>query len=137
MYDRGVFRSREYARQLVVFDGLRYGNITPTDIDGVIEYRNVGYILFEVKHGASSLPEGQRIALERMCDDLGRQKLAFLVVASHTSHGDIRLMECTVERYRHKAGWHLDWQGCPVSMLIDFLMDVYLEPAFREKKFTK
>lgn len=40
------------AKQLIDFAGLSIdGYIYPTDIDGLIEYKDSEYILFEVKHG--------------------------------------------------------------------------------------
>jgi len=37
---RGKIEHRDRARQIRDFSNLRYGNITPTDIDGLIEYQN-------------------------------------------------------------------------------------------------
>lgn len=46
--------------------------ITPTDIDGAVE-RNGHFLLIETKRPGESIPVGQRIALERLCDTLGRR----------------------------------------------------------------
>ena len=55
-------------KQLIDFKGCAVdGGMYPTDIDGVIEYKDSKYIIFEVKYGDSEIPIGQRLALQRMC----------------------------------------------------------------------
>lgn len=74
------------AKQLIDFKGLEIdGYIYPTDIDGLIEYKDSEYILFEVKHGNAEVPFGQRLALQRMVDDftkIGKQAVVF--ICEHT-----------------------------------------------------
>lgn len=73
-------------RQLVDFKGLDVdGYIYPTDIDGLIEYKDSEYIIFEIKYGDAAVPLGQRLALQRMVDDftkVGKQAVVF--VCEHT-----------------------------------------------------
>ena len=72
-------------RQLIDFKGLELdGGIYPTDIDGLIEYRNSQYILIEAKHGKSRVPIGQRLAIQRMIDDFtAAGKLAMAIICEH------------------------------------------------------
>lgn len=76
------------AKQLIDFKGLKIdGYIYPTDIDGLIEYKDSEYILFEVKHGNAEVPFGQRLALQRMVDDFTKiGKQAVVLVCEHTVH---------------------------------------------------
>lgn len=73
-------------RQLVDFKGLNVdGYIYPTDIDGLIEYKDSEYIIFEIKYGTCEVPIGQRLALQRMVDDFttaGKRAVAF--ICEHT-----------------------------------------------------
>lgn len=73
-------------KQLIDFKGLEVdGYIYPTDIDGLIEYKDSEYILFEVKYGSAEVPLGQKLAIQRMIDDftkVGKQAVAF--VCEHT-----------------------------------------------------
>ena len=73
-------------KQLIDFAGLEVdGYIYPTDIDGLIEYKDSEYIIFEVKFGDSEVPVGQKLALQRMVDDftkVGKQAVAF--ICEHT-----------------------------------------------------
>ena len=101
----GVIRNREYATRVRDFSGLRFGTITPTDLDGLIEYKDRGYVLIEVKYGETRLPDGQRLALERLCDDLQKTKPALLVIGSHHSRGDIDVAQAVVTEYRYNTQW--------------------------------
>lgn len=68
MVERGVIRNREYAKQLKDFSGLRYGKITPTDIDGFLDFGDQLFVVVEGKHAGSAIQTGQRLALERLVD---------------------------------------------------------------------
>lgn len=73
-------------KQLIDFKGCDVGNgMYPTDIDGLIEYKDSEYILFEVKYKNAEVPTGQRLAIQRMVDDftkIGKQAVAF--ICEHT-----------------------------------------------------
>lgn len=58
-----LIRNRFRAKQLIDFGGLQYEQITPTDIDGLIEYRNIAYIIYEFKYADAEMPFGQRLAI--------------------------------------------------------------------------
>ena len=68
-------------KQVISFDGLQFGVISPTDIDGCIEYRDKALILLEYKLRGYKMPTGQRLCLERIADDVemsGRKATVFL-----------------------------------------------------------
>lgn len=82
--NRGSIQLRDRARQIIDFKGLRYGNITPTDIDGVIEYHDKSIMLIEMKYKDAKLPKGQKIALTRMVDNIEKaNKDACLFICYH------------------------------------------------------
>lgn len=107
MSERGEIDNRERAKQLRNFSGLRYGNITPTDIDGLIEYKNIAYVIIETKFGDAQLPLGQLIALERLCDDLQNYKHTILIISKHNHPvtEDIDLANSIVIKYRWMRKW--------------------------------
>jgi len=79
-----VIQHPERMRQLVDFGGLVYGKIMPTDIDGMIEYRNKAYVIIELKYGNTDTPDGQRMCLERMVEDTTfGGKRAVAIIAEH------------------------------------------------------
>lgn len=65
---RGEIYNRQRASQLIDFSGLRFGNITPTNIDGFIDFWNRAFVILEYKRGDNDMPYGQRLALQRMAD---------------------------------------------------------------------
>lgn len=72
-------------KQLIDFKGLELdGGIYPTDINGIIEYRDSEYIILEVKHNNAKVPWGQRLCLQRMVDDFTKSgKKAVAIVCEH------------------------------------------------------
>lgn len=65
---RGVYVWKDRGCQALRFDGMLYKNITPTDIDGLMELRNKAWIVFEAKHRDAKSKYGQKLALERFCE---------------------------------------------------------------------
>ena len=128
--ERGAIRNRKYGTQVRDYRGVRFGNITPTDIDGLIEYRNLGYVLIETKYQDADLPYGQRLALERLCDDLQVVKPTLLVIASHdNADGDIDVANAMVGAYRYKGEWkHIDkTAGQLIAAFIGYLDNLWKE----------
>lgn len=79
--NRGKIQNRERARQIVDFSGLRYGNITPTDIDGLIEYHDKAVLFMEFKYKDAQVPHGQLLAIARLvtnCHLAGKGAAAFI-----------------------------------------------------------
>ncbi len=108
MSDRGVIKNRDYKQKIADFSGLRYGKITPTDLDCFIDFGNKLFVFVEAKYGNSPLSYGQNLALERLCDACyqpanGRYSVAFVV--SHTSAQDIDMATTVVTKYRWEGKW--------------------------------
>lgn len=98
-------------KQLINFGGLELDNerMYPTDIDGLIEYRNSEYIILEVKHENARVPYGQRLALQRMVDDFTKAgKRAVAIVCEHQENDTNKAIDaaaCTV-REMYYGGEH-------------------------------
>lgn len=104
--ERGKIEHRSRKKQIVDFSGLKYGNITPTDIDGFIEYKNRAFIHIELKMKGVDLPHGQELALVRQCDALTKTAPTLLVVSEHEVYDpeqDIDAARTIVKKYR--SGW--------------------------------
>ena len=97
---RGVIQNEARKRQINDFRDLRFGNITPTDIDAVIEYHGKAYAYLEIKYGDAELPYGQRLYLERQVQDNARAgKQAIAAVVEHNIHNtevSVPVAECPV-----------------------------------------
>jgi hypothetical protein len=81
--DRGKIRNRECAGQLKDFSGLRFGRITPTDIDGFADFYDKGFIFLEIKYGNAPLSYGQKLAYERLADACEKGGKRTLVIVAH------------------------------------------------------
>lgn len=106
--DRGKIRNREQAQQLRDFSKLRFGKITPTDIDGFIEFQDKAFIFIEAKYGCSALPYGQRLALERLCDAISSTgRFCSVLVAHHSCSPteDIDFGLLKLSEYRINGKW--------------------------------
>ena len=82
--NRGKIQFRERSRQVIDFSGMRFKNITPTDIDGMIDYKGKGFVFYEYKLRDAVMSRGQRLALERVADSIQRKgKKACVLYCSH------------------------------------------------------
>lgn len=110
MVERGVIRNREYAKQLKDFSGLRYGKITPTDIDGFLDFGDRLFVVVEGKHAGSAIQTGQRLALERLVDacHCPPRRIAVCFIVDHyggDSDEDVDYASCIVRTVRWNSKW--------------------------------
>lgn len=122
--ERGEIYFRARAKQLRDYSKLRYGNITPTDIDGLIEYHGKCFVIIELKYKDSSLSYGQKLALERLTDDLGKPVIC--IIASHDTDNpdeDIDVSKAIVSEYRFKEAWRVP----KIRYTVKDLTDKFLE----------
>jgi hypothetical protein len=117
---RGIIHHPEYKNKIIDASGLRYGNITGTDLDFYMDMGNVLSIFIELKFEAvGDVIGGQRLALERLVDDVGKSKHSLLIVATHSqTTGDIKIADCPVRRIYTGGRWK---QVCSrtVAQIID------------------
>ena len=135
MQNRGIIKNAEYAKVLKDFSGLRYGRITPTDIDGYMEFGNKVFIFIESKYMDSPIPFGQNLALERLVDAVSEVRHAILIHCKHdesivfkkTVNGKdttyINYAECLVEQVRYKQKWIRGYKGMTLKNVIDRYLD--------------
>lgn len=107
----GVFmsliRNRKKVRQVVDFTGVQNGRMHPSDIDAVLEFDNRVLILMEVKHERASIPTGQRLLLERICDSWHTDYSCALKVVHDFQNDDVNipLHECRVSGIYNRGHW--------------------------------
>jgi len=69
--DRGKIRNIDSYKQLISYEGMmRHRKITPTDIDGLIDYAGNAFIFLECKMKGKDMDYGQRRAYENIIDAL-------------------------------------------------------------------
>ena len=106
---RGKIRNKEHAQTLRDYSGMSWGRITPTDIDGFVEFGDRVFVIVESKYDSAPLSVGQRLALERLSDAVSRSRHCLLVVCSHSSQSDeeIPMHDCIVTQYRSGGIWRI------------------------------
>lgn len=120
---RGEMYAPEIATQQRDYSGLRIGNITPTDVDGEIDYKDKLWIIFELKRQGSEMPPGQKLALERQTDDLATLKPAICLIAEHNHEGVIDAANAIVTLYR----WGGKWEVPQSRMTLRGAIDAFIE----------
>ena len=125
---RGQIISRNRARQIKDFSGLLFGNITPTDIDGLIEYHGKAYVVIELKLSGTPVRYGQKLALERLVDDLrtaGRPSLC--IIAEHDivdTEDAIDVANAIVTEYRQNRQWRSPHEIWTVKGMIEKFLEL-------------
>lgn len=124
--NRGAIQFRNRRKQIVDFSEVRFGNITPTDCDGIIEYHNKAYILFEIKYRDAPVPKGQLLALTRTVDDFKlANKKAVLIIAEHhvdNTDDDVKADKCSVRKW-YNGQWKT-FDGSLKSLIEKFINSV-------------
>ncbi len=126
--DRGQIINRERAKQLRDFSGLHYGTITPTDLDGFIDFGDKAFIFFELKVKGTPLLIGQRLALERLVNSAiasGRKALAIVAEHDTLSDMDIDVANCIVVETKEYGDWKTTKSLHTLKYVIDYFLKVY------------
>ena len=104
-----LIKDREGMKQLMDFTNMQVGTMYPTDIDGLLEYKDRAYFIFEVKHKSNKkLSTGQKLALERLTDDLaktGKEVMCAIVSHNIDKEEDVDVSKCPVHLVRYKGKW--------------------------------
>lgn len=94
-------------KQGIDFTGIENQKIHPTDIDALLEFDNRVLILMEVKYNGAKIPTGQRLVLERLCDNWdGAESIVLKVEHNHEDKKKpIILKDCFINKYYYKNKW--------------------------------
>lgn len=123
--NRGKINHKSRSKQVKDYSGLRFGNITPMDIDGFVDFGNIAFTVLEFKHEtAPPLSYGQELAIIRLVDNLGRVKPTIGIIAKHNtpSEQEIDCANAIVEKYRSSGKWMTpDKEICVKELVTKFL----------------
>lgn len=134
-YERGAIRNRKIAMQIRDFTGLRFGNITPTDIDGFLEFNDRIFIFIEGKRTGAPLSNGQALALARLADAIHcppRRYAVTIIIDHEPTVDDIDYANATVRAYRWGGQWRKLMQaGITLRAAIDRFIAMANKPSLR------
>ena len=129
---RGIIRDPEKYLRIKDMSGLRWGDITPGDLDCFVEFGGTLFVFMEIKYGHSNMKTGQRLGYERLCDALesaGRTS-AVLVAVDRLGIDPIDVASLPVERYRFHKEWKEPQEQMTVLEVINNLkMARQIEPS--------
>lgn len=121
---RGVIQNRARKQQIADMSGLRFGKITPTDLDGFLDFGNRLFVFIEGKFISTPVLYGQQLAIDRLCDATNNppHRYAFAIIADHHNpcNEDIDFANMTVRSIRQNGKWtHPMQKGLTVRVAID------------------
>lgn len=123
---RGVIRNRRRAQQIRDFRGLRWENITPTDIDAYMDFKGTVMVFVEFKSGDVGMPRGQEMAFERLVAAVNASGYvnSIFIKASHTTpvDDDIASDLAIVTKVWDGKMWHAPVEGQNVKEVIDLYL---------------
>lgn len=133
--NRGKIQHVARAQQINNFENMRFGKITPTDIDGAIEYKDKAYMFIEIKYREKDLPFGQRLALERLVKDTSTNKTSIAIVCEHyvsDTQEQIDVADCIVREIflSTEKRWRPPNRIIKVKDLLDLFIGNYIEKSF-------
>lgn len=106
---RGVIQNRARKQQIADMSGLRFNKITPTDLDGFIDFDNRLFVFIEGKFIATPVLYGQGLSIDRLCDACHTppKRYAFAIIADHhhPTSEDIDFAQMTVRTIRQNQRW--------------------------------
>lgn len=123
---RGDVRNPHRYKQEVDFSGLLFErNITPTDVDGVLDFGGRFFVLIELKFQQAELTFGQRLCLERICDKLAVNSDCALLIARHNHPPEekINAAIAVVSEFRWKGKWRTPKSIMTLRVIIDEFKD--------------
>jgi hypothetical protein len=104
---------------------LRFGKITPTDIDGALDFNGHIFIFLEAKFEGAELPDGQRLHLRNQClSHVRGGAIAVALVLSHRTPPDdqIDFAHCVVSEVFADAKWRRPKEQLSCRMAIERLL---------------
>lgn len=125
-HERGAIRHRDRRRQLIDMRGLAFGTITPTDLDGLIDYHDEAFAFFELKLRGQKLELGQKLALVRVVDRIAASGArAALFVADHSIDDPMR--DIAADRCSVRAIYELgEWRQTAAMQTLREAVDAFL-----------
>ena len=104
----GRVRNRKRAEQGRDYSGMKFGTITPSDIDGFMDFGGRLFVFIELKLVGAPFERGQKWAYERLVDACERVGIpSIVIVARHTTPDDqlIPAASCVVSEFRIGGRW--------------------------------
>ena len=138
---RGQIRNHAKARQQKDYSGLCFGKITPTDLDGFMEFGDHVFIFIELKGPGGEMPYGQRLAFERLVDAITSDtRASYLLLSRHEERDldkDVVVADLMVERCYHAHRWTAPTQKITMRQAIERILKKHTAVGQRQPSRSK
>jgi hypothetical protein len=108
--NRGSIKYPDRYKQLISYKGLEiHRNISPTDIDGVIDYNGNAFIFLECKLYEKEIDWGQKLAIENLINGLSESgRPSCCLVFRHNKNPDEMIIakDCIVSEIYFQGKWY-------------------------------
>ena len=110
---RGSIKYPDRYKQLIDFSGLqRMRKITPTDIDGFIDYGGNAFVIIEGKHESKDIDYGQRLCMENIVKAFKKaKKIAIAFIFKHSKNSDEIIYASEQRVYEYYATFTSGWEN--------------------------
>lgn len=138
---RGLIQNRARKQQIADMSGLRFHKITPTDLDGFIDFDDRLFVFIEGKYIATPVLYGQGLSIDRLCDACHNppRRYAYAIIADHHHpvDEDIDFAHMTVRTIRQNGRWTQPMhRTLTVRQAIDRMV-AYVENKHGKALYTK
>jgi hypothetical protein len=126
---RGLVYNRERKSQIINYNGLRVARMTPTDLDGIMEFRDKLFVFFEYKGQDAPLQDGQQTCLERLVNAIqtdDRHAVCFIIDHFTHVHEDVDGANSLVRDFFYCNHWHKPPYPTTVRQLLDMFCNKVL-----------
>ena len=131
----GLIKFAKRNSQIIDFVGLnRRRGITPTDIDGFIDYGGNAFVYFDAKVEGVPVSVGQRRAYENIVNShrkAGNRAVAFIFRHNTPHEESVIASEGIVDEVYTTAGWRKNQDGQTVIELIEEIEKVWSDAGVK------
>lgn len=122
---RGSIKYLERYKQLISYEGMeRRRKITPTDIDGFIDYSGRAFVYIEGKLEGKGMDYGQRLAFEHIINSHNKAgNLAIAILFAHNCEPD----EIIIAKDKQVVGFYTGKGWVNIEDKIKTVLDVIIE----------
>lgn len=137
---RGLIRNESLKTQINDFSKLRFQNITPTDVDGCIEFSGRLFIFIELKSVDAPMPRGQALCLRRIADAISHNgRLAIVIHAEHDTPPDRQVQAhlAKVKRYYIDRQWRDTTRDVTVLEMVRYYHEKIFPQHSQSNQFSQ
>ena len=100
--------------------------MTPTDLDGVLDYHSKAWLILEIKYSGEPIPAGQQRCFDRMTRVFSKDTPTLFIIADHDvsdSEQDVDVEATMVRQWSYNG---VCWISCSEPLTTGEMVDRFL-----------